>query len=135
MALTTIINSHNATLSGADEVRLRHQLQVLDRRLIHHASPVAEIGLTQLEGPKRVEIDFRLRLGPLGAHLVSHQTAASVHRAARLAINDVERQLEREHAKQRGEPTFGVPSRRRPAWQQSERSREAISSGEAISKE
>lgn len=133
MALATIVNNRNVTLSAADEARLQHQLEALDRRLVHEASPVAEIGLTQLEGPKRVEVDFRLRLGPLGAHLISHQSAASVQRATRLAINDIERQLEREHAKQRGEPTFGVPSRRRPTWQLSETSGESSSSGEVSS--
>jgi hypothetical protein len=32
----------------------------------------------------------------------------------RLAMADVERQLERQHAVQSGEPSFGVPSRRLP---------------------
>jgi len=135
MALTIIIKSQNLTLSATDEAGLRHQLEALEHRLVHHPSPMVEIGLTQLEGPLRFEVDFRLQLGPLGAHLISHQSAASIHRAARLAIDDVERQLEREHAKQRGEPSFGVPSRRRPTWQQEETSGEASSSEQGGAKE
>jgi ribosome-associated translation inhibitor RaiA len=111
--LTIIINRQNVDLSTADEARLRQRIAALERRLVHHPDPVAEIGLTQTEGPRRVEVDFRLRLGPMGAHLISHQTGPTLLRAVRLAVDDVERQLEREHSKQRGEPTFGVPSRRR----------------------
>jgi ribosome-associated translation inhibitor RaiA len=114
--LTTIISSEHLTLSAAEEARLRRLLAALERRLVHHPSPVAEIGLTQLDGPRRVEVDLRLRLGPLGAHLISRQAAATLQRAARLAIDDIERQLERQHAEQRGEASFGVPSRRRPPW-------------------
>jgi hypothetical protein len=41
--------------------------------------------------------------------------AETADRAVHLAVRDVERQLERRHATQRGEPTYGVPSRRLPA--------------------
>lgn len=56
-----------------------------------------------------------MKLSPLGSHLISHQGAETVDRAVRIAVEDVERQLEREHAMQRGEPSFGVPSRRLPS--------------------
>jgi hypothetical protein len=62
-----------------------------------------------------MEVDLRVQLGPLGAHLVSHQRAGTTAHAVRLAVEDVERQLERRHADQRGEASFGVPSRREPA--------------------
>jgi hypothetical protein len=61
-----------------------------------------------------VAVDLRLELGPLGSHLISHQAAETADRAVRLAVEDVERQLERQLAVQRGEPSFGVPSRREP---------------------
>jgi len=47
--------------------------------------------------------------------LISHQVDETLHRAARRAIADAERELERRLAKQRGEPSFGIPSRRRTA--------------------
>ena len=63
---------------------------------------------------RRVTADLRVQLGPLAAHLISHQAAESADLAARLAVEDVERQLERRLAKQRGQPTYSVPSRRLP---------------------
>jgi hypothetical protein len=45
--------------------------------------------------------------------LISHQSAETVDLSLGKAIHDVERQLERHHGKQRGQPSFGVPSRRR----------------------
>ena len=57
---------------------------------------------------------LRVQLGPLGPTLTSSQAASTPDRAAHLAIQAVERQLERLVAVQRGEPTYGVPSRRRP---------------------
>jgi hypothetical protein len=55
----------------------------------------------------------RVQLGPLGPTLASSQAAPTPDRAAHLAIQAIERQLERLVAGQRGEPSYGVPSRRR----------------------
>ena len=63
---------------------------------------------------RQCEVDLRLQLGPLGPHLVSHQTAETVEAAVRQAVSDIERQLERRLARQRGEPAYGVPSRSLP---------------------
>ena len=46
--------------------------------------------------------------------MVSHNSGETAEQAARLAIEDVERQLERYMATLRGEPAFGTPSRREP---------------------
>jgi ribosome-associated translation inhibitor RaiA len=113
VSLTINVHHQNVTLSEAEDDRLRRQLATLDKRLIHHPSPLAELTISHLSGPAHFEVDLRVQLAPLGAHLISHQTGATPHRAVRLAINDILRQIEREHAKQRGEPSFGVPSRRR----------------------
>jgi ribosome-associated translation inhibitor RaiA len=102
------------SLSAADERRLQHQLDGLERRLVHHPEPTAVLVLTGHGRQRRVEAELRVQLGPLGGHLISHQQAETVDRAVHLAIADVERQLERQHAAQSGEPSFGVPSRRQP---------------------
>ena len=55
----------------------------------------------------------RFDLGPFGPTLTSSQAAQTPDRAAHLAIQAIERQLARLVAGQRGEPSYGVPSRRR----------------------
>lgn len=114
MALETIIRTSGVSLSSSDERRVQHRLDALERRLIHHPDPKASLMLTRHREQRQVEVDLRVELGPLGSHLISHQGAETVDRAVHLAIEDVERQLERKHAAQRGEPSFGVPSRRLP---------------------
>jgi ribosome-associated translation inhibitor RaiA len=114
MALETIIRATGMSLSGDVEARVQHQLSALDRRLAHHPAPKAWLVLTRHREQRQIEVDLRVELGPLGSHLVSHQAAETVDRAVRLAVDDAERQLERVHAVQRGEPSFGVPSRRLP---------------------
>jgi hypothetical protein len=81
-----------------------------------HPTPLAELVLTAHPMQRRVEADLRVRLTPLGAHIVSHQAAPTTDQAVRLAVEDVERDLERKHAEQRGEPSYGVPSRRPWRW-------------------
>jgi hypothetical protein len=55
-----------------------------------------------------------VHLGVDGAELVSHQSGETAEQAARLAVEDVERQLERYAATLRGEPAYHTPSRREP---------------------
>jgi ribosome-associated translation inhibitor RaiA len=114
MAMESIIRTHGFRLSAIDEGRIEHHLNRLERRLVHHPEPSAMLVLTQHRSQRQIEVDLRIELGPLGSHLISHQGAETVDRAVRLAVEDVERQLERHHAQQSGEPTFGVPSRRLP---------------------
>jgi ribosome-associated translation inhibitor RaiA len=115
MALETKVKLHGLTLTGAEERRVHKRLHALERRLIHRPEPTAELGLRPHGAQRQVQADLRLTLGPLGPRLVSHQTAETADHAVRLAIEDVERQLERRQARQRGEQTYGVPSRRLPA--------------------
>jgi ribosome-associated translation inhibitor RaiA len=109
MVLKTIIRTSGLSLNSSDERRVQHQLDALERRLIHHPEPTASLMLTRHRDQRQIEVDLRVQLGPLGSHLISHQGAETIDRAVRLAVEDVERQLERQHAVQRGEPTFGVP--------------------------
>ena len=92
---------------------IEHQVEGLGRRVKHYPEPRLHLVLSRHWQPQRGVAELRLQLGPLGPSLVSHQQAPSLDRAVKAAIDDLERQLERHLAKQRGEPSFGVPSRRR----------------------
>lgn len=114
MTLETTLRTHGIALTDAERQRIDHHLAVLDRRLKHRPSPKAVLVLEEHRNRRQIEASLRVQVGPLGDHLVSHQSAETVDRAVRLAVEDVERQIERKVAGQRGEPTFGVPSRRLP---------------------
>lgn len=93
---------------------MHRQLAMLGRRLVHRPEPIAVLSLSGPNGQREIEASLRVQLGPLGPTLTSSQAAQTPDRAAHLAIHAVERQLERLVAGQRGEPSYGVPSRRRP---------------------
>jgi hypothetical protein len=114
MATELRIEWHGVAFSSDEEARLRAKLRGLERRVLHHPAPAAIISITQHPAQRRFDVSFRLELGPLGPTLISHTWGETVDLALELAVSDVERELERRHAKQRGEPSFGVPSRRRP---------------------
>lgn len=114
MTLTTSLATHDVVLSPTEQKRIRRYLGALERRLEHHPEPSATLMLKGHAAARRVTVDLRVQLGPLGEHLVSHQAAESATQAVRLAVEDIERQLDRRHASERGEPTYGVPSRRLP---------------------
>lgn len=113
--LTTRVEPRGFELSSLEEARIRRQLDGLARRLARRPDPTATLVLTALPARREIEANLRVQLGPLGGHLVSRVRANTADRAARLAVEDVERQLERRQAGQRGEPAYGVPSRRLPA--------------------
>lgn len=113
MTLTIDLERHGVPLTTVQEQRVRHHLSALGRRLVHRPEPIAVLAFTGPNGHHEIEARLRLQLGPLGPTLVSSQTAPTPDRAAHLAILAVERQLERLVATQRGEPSYGVPSRRR----------------------
>ena len=115
MSLNTILNAGDVALSDQDRRRIARTLRTLERRLIHHPDPTATISLTAHPRQRQVEASLRVQVGPLGSHLLSRQRADTAGLAVWLAAKDVARQLERLHAQERGEPTFGVPSRRLPA--------------------
>ncbi len=115
MATRTRLELEGFTLTDAQERRIRRHLGALEHRLEKRPEATALLALEEHRARRQVEADLHVRLGPLGPSLVSHQAAETADRAARLAVEDVQRQLERQVARQRGEPTFGVPSRREPA--------------------
>jgi hypothetical protein len=112
MPLERKIHTRGLTLTDVDARRIAHRLDALERRLARHPAPVADLVLTAHPMQRQVAADLRVRLTPLGSHVISHQAAATTDQAVRLAVVDVERELARRHAVQRGEPSFGVPSRR-----------------------
>jgi ribosome-associated translation inhibitor RaiA len=114
MALKIQLTTGDLDLSPGQEKRVLHQLRSLERRLVHFPEPIASLTVRDHRAQRRVTVDLRVELVPHGSHLISHQAADTVEHAVRLAVDDVERQLERHIAKLRGEPTFGVPSRRLP---------------------
>src|SRR5581483_11939179 len=115
MALERIVRTSGFSLSDAEDRKIQHHLARLEQRLAHHPAPTATLAFTAHRATKRIGLHLRVQLGPLGGGLGSRQNAESADRAVSLAVADIERQLERRHAGQRGEPTFGVPSRRLPA--------------------
>ena len=115
MTLEIKIQSHGLALDEAEERRLRELVEGLGRRLAHRPEPTAVLVLAQHGRQRQFQADLRVQLGPLGPTLVSHQAAETAEHTVRLAVADVERQLERRTAGQRGEPSYGVPSRRLPA--------------------
>lgn len=114
MAMEIVLKTGELELTSTEEERVRHQLASLERRLIHHPAPQAMLHIVAHRAQRQMEVDLRVQLEPHGIALISHQTAETADRAVRLAVEDVERQLERRHAEQRGEPAYGVVSRREP---------------------
>ena len=114
MTLSIQVEVQGLKLAEMDERRIRAHFQRLERRLADRPEPAAVLVLQQYVDQRRVGADLRIELGPLGPTLVSHQAAETPDRATRLAVEDVERQLERRTSEQRGDASFGVPSRREP---------------------
>jgi ribosome-associated translation inhibitor RaiA len=114
MAYTIQIHRGSLDLSTNREERVMRHLQSLERRLGRFPDPVATLRFTDHPARREVEVDLRLELVPKGTHILSHQTAETADHAVRLAVEDVERQLEKQLASMRGEESWGVPSRREP---------------------
>ncbi|MCC6943640.1 MAG: hypothetical protein IT335_03625 [Thermomicrobiales bacterium] len=117
MALNTEYRMRGVTLTRLEEERIDRQVKSLEKRVANFPDPRLEMAFDEQVNPRVVKVDLRLALGPLGGHLVSHQEGPSPDVASKAAIGDVKRQLERRLANQRGEATYGVPSRRLPAEQ------------------
>lgn len=115
MALEIKMTLNGLTLTEVQERRIRRHLARLDRHyLARRPEPKAALVFRHHEAQRRIELNMQVQLGPLGGHVVSHQTAETPEHAVRLAVDDIERQLERLRASQQGQPTYGVPSRRLP---------------------
>jgi ribosome-associated translation inhibitor RaiA len=115
MALERIIRAHGVEWTDIEEKRIQHHMDRLARHLRNHPAPKAMLSFTGYPAKKRIGLHLRVELGPLGGHLLSRQSAETADQATRLAVEDIERQLERRHAAQTGEATYGVPSRRLPS--------------------
>jgi ribosome-associated translation inhibitor RaiA len=115
MALEIKMTLNGLTLTELQERRIRRHLARLDRHyLARRPEPKAALVFRRHESQRRIELNMQVQLGPLGGHVVSHQTAETPEHAVRLAVDDIERQLERLRASLQGQPTYGVPSRRLP---------------------
>lgn len=115
MALNTEFRMRGLTLSRLEEERIQRQVKSLEKRIEQFPDPRLEIAFDEQMSPHLVKVDMRLALGPLGGHIVSHQEGPSADTATKAAFADLKRQLERRLANQRGEASYGVPSRRLPA--------------------
>jgi hypothetical protein len=113
MPLSTRVETHGFELSPIDERRFEYHLHALEVRLEKRPEPSAILILTRHRATRVIEANLRIQLGPLGSHPLARETAETADHATRLAVEKIERQLERRVATQRGEPNYGVPSRRR----------------------
>lgn len=114
MTLNVRIHADGFDLKPEVGERIEHMLDRLDQRIAHFSEPKAVVRLREEGTPKLTAVDLRVELGSHAGELVSHQTAPTADHAMRLALEDVERQLERRLSTQRGEASYGVPSRREP---------------------
>ena len=108
------IHTPKTDLSPDAEHRIQRHIAGLERRLGKFKNPQGRLTIKDRPTERRHTADLVLELGVDGVQLVSHDAGESAEHAARLAIEDVERQLERYVATLRGEPAFHEPSRREP---------------------
>jgi hypothetical protein len=114
MTLSIQVDLQGLSLPNVDQRRMRAHLRSLERRLKNRPEPAAVLVLRQHVDQRRVIADLRIELGPLGPTLVSHRAAETPDVAIRHAVEDIERELERQVSEQHGDASFGVPSRREP---------------------
>lgn len=114
MTLNVRIHADGFELKPDVQDRFEHMLARLERRLSHFSEPKAVVRLREEGTPTVTTVDLRIELGSHSGELISHQSAPTADHSMRLAMEDVERQLERRLSSQRGEATYGVPSRREP---------------------
>jgi ribosome-associated translation inhibitor RaiA len=108
------LHTPRTRLSPDSEKRIQRHIAGLERRLVNFANPLISITIKDRVTERRHTADIRLQLGVDGVELLSHNEGESAEHAARLAIEDIERQLERYMSTLRGEATYGTPSRREP---------------------
>jgi hypothetical protein len=109
------LHKRGVTLTSLEEERIQRQMRSLEKRVEKFPDPRVELAIEDQASPRGVRVDLRLALGPLGGHLISHQEGLGADVAVKAAVDDVKRQLERRLSSQRGESSFGVPSRRLPS--------------------
>ncbi len=101
-------------LSPESAKRIQRHLDSLEKRLTKFHNHDVTLTIKDKSTERRFTADALVSLGVDGIELVSHNQGETADLAARLAIEDIERQLERHMATLRGEPSFGTPSRREP---------------------
>ena len=115
MPMEVQLHKRGITLTRLEEERIQRHTKSLEKRIEKFPDPRLELAIEDQAPPRGVRVDLRLALGPLGGHLISHQEGQAADVAVKAAINDVKRQLERRLSNQRGESSYGVPSRRFPS--------------------
>ncbi len=114
MPLEVQFHLNHYELGSEEEKQMRRHLERLEKRLQRFAEPKAIVTIKEFPSQRRITVDVRLEPAPHEREFVSHQAGEDAGQAVRLAVEDLERQLERWFAKLRGEPAYGVPSRREP---------------------
>jgi ribosome-associated translation inhibitor RaiA len=108
------LHTPKTELSQDSEKRIQRHIAGLERRLVNFPTALISLTVRDRTTERRHTVDLRVNLGVDGDVLVSHQSGESAEHATRLAVEDVERQLERYVSGLRGEAAFGTPSRREP---------------------
>lgn len=103
MAIGMLLETHDCPLTPDEERYIRQHLERLGDRLVE---PLATVVLTRHERQRQIDVALRVELAPPGEQLISHQVAGSAPRAVRLAVADVQRQLDHRLAGQPGEPAW-----------------------------
>lgn len=108
------LHTPKTELSQDSEKRIQRHIAGLERRLVNFPTALISLTVRDRATERRHTVDLRVNLGVDSDVLVSHQSGESAEHATRLAVEDVERQLERYVATLRGKHAFGTPSRREP---------------------
>jgi ribosome-associated translation inhibitor RaiA len=114
MEMPTELHTPKTELSQDSEKRIQRHIAGLERRLVNFPTALISLTVRDRSTERRHTVDLRVTPGVDGDVLVSHQSGESAEHATRLAVEDVERQLERYVATLRGEHAYGTPSRREP---------------------
>lgn len=119
------LNTPKTHLSPESEHRIQRHLDSLERRLAKFPTANVLVTIKDKSTERRFTVDILTALGVDGVELISHQSGESAEQAAKLAVEDIERQLERYVSTLKGEAAYGTPSRRepkdlRPAYQSDE---------------
>ena len=113
MALTIDLHTRGRHIKPEQERNIRRDLARLEPRLVNLPAPVMIAKLSELKVAGQYEANLRLDLGARMGELFAEHQGDPVS-AMRAAVEEIARQLERRLANQRGEPAYGVPSRRLP---------------------
>jgi len=108
------LHTPKTELSQDSEKRIQRHIAGLERRLVNFPTALISLTVRDRATERRHTVDLRVNLGVDGDVLVSHQSGDSAEHATRLAVEDVQRQLERYVSGLRGEAAYGTPSRREP---------------------